>query len=139
MHPRTPTEYALRVCIDGELDIPVVASRFRAWAQRSGASTVDIARITTAAIELTTNVVKYAQRGELYGRLLETPGQRAIELIVEDRGPGIADVAQAIGERFSTGGTLGLGLPGVRRLMDEFEITSQLGRGTVVRALKRIE
>ena len=139
MHPRTPTEYALRVCIDGELDIPIVASRVRAWAQQSGASTVDVARITTAAIELTTNVVKYAQRGELYGRLLPTEGRRAIELVVEDRGPGIADIAQAIGERFSTGGTLGLGLPGVRRLMDEFEVTSELGRGTVVRALKRIE
>jgi len=139
LYPHSPTEYALRVCIDGELDIPIVASRVRAWAQESGASTVDVARITTAAIELTSNVVKYAHRGELYGRLLGTAGRQAIELIVEDRGPGIADIGQAIGERFSTGGTLGLGLPGVRRLMDEFEVTSQLGRGTVVRALKRIE
>lgn len=133
-----PTGYALRICIDGELDIPIVASRVRGWAQNAGACTADVARITTAALELATNVVKFARRGELYGRLSPTPERQAIELVVEDRGPGIADIAQALRERFSTAGTLGLGLPGVRRLMDEFEVTSQLGRGTVVRALKRI-
>ena len=70
------------------------------------------------------------QNDRLYG------GNRGIEIVAEDAGPGIADVKQAMQDRFSSSGTLGLGLPGVKRMMDEFELESQLGQGTRVRVRK---
>jgi serine/threonine-protein kinase RsbT len=69
-------------------------------------------------------------------KVLVERGRTGLELVAEDRGPGIADVASALTDHVSTAGTLGLGLPGVRRLMDEFELDTAPGRGTRVRVVK---
>ena len=85
------------------------------------------------------NLVRYAARGEIVLRLVDDSGRRGVEVLAADDGPGIADVARAMQDGFSTSGGLGLGLPGVRRIMDEFEISSEFGKGTRVTARKWIQ
>jgi serine/threonine-protein kinase RsbT len=105
-------------------------------AHAAGLGGLKISALTTAVSELTTNVVKYAETGLLTVQVLERKQLRGIEVIVEDRGPGIANIPLAMQDHVSTGGTLGLGLPGTRRMVDEFEIQSTLGSGTSVRIVK---
>lgn len=95
---------------------------------------VDQSRIATAVSEVTRNVLRYATggRGEAVIRVLSGPTRDGIEIVVSDAGPGIADIEQVMQERFTTGRGLGMGLPGTQRLMDEMELQSALGRGTVV-------
>lgn len=88
--------------------------------------------VATAVSELTRNIVKYAKRGELILRSVVIGHQKGVEIVADDDGPGIVDLQQAMRDHYSSGGTLGLGLPGVRRLMDEFEIESERGHGTRV-------
>jgi serine/threonine-protein kinase RsbT len=88
--------------------------------------------VATAVSELAGNVIKFANRGEVVVRGVTSRGRKGVEVVVSDNGPGIADVEQAVRDHFSTSGTLGLGLPGVRRMMDEFSIESAPGRGTTV-------
>lgn len=92
--------------------------------------------VATAVSELAGNIIKYATRGEVVVRGVKERGRRGVEVVVSDNGPGIADVEQALQDHFSTSGTLGLGLPGVKRLMDQFSIESAPGRGTTVVACK---
>jgi serine/threonine-protein kinase RsbT len=92
--------------------------------------------IMTVVAELARNVIKYAKSGRVILTPIDRAGRRGIEIEVVDRGPGITDLDQAMTDHFSTGKTLGLGLPGARRLMDEFSITSTPGRGTRVVARK---
>jgi anti-sigma regulatory factor (Ser/Thr protein kinase) len=101
-------------------------------------SDVDRSMIATIVSELGTNIVKYARRGMLRVCRTEHEGAVDIEIWAEDSGPGIADVDLALQDHFSTGGSLGLGLPGVRRMADEFWIRSASGGGTLVFARKRI-
>jgi len=91
-----------------------------------------VAMVTTSVSELARNIVKYANRGELILREVQRRDRPGIEIEARDNGPGIEDIAQAMTDSMSTGGTLGLGLPGVRRMMDEFEINSTPGDGTQV-------
>jgi anti-sigma regulatory factor (Ser/Thr protein kinase) len=92
--------------------------------------------IGTVVSELATNILKYADFGQVTLREIERDGHLGIEVTVTDRGPGIDDVQQALQDSFSTSGTLGMGLPGVRRIMDEFELDSEVDSGTRVRATK---
>ena len=92
--------------------------------------------IATAVSELARNILKYASAGEIRLRQVEGPGGRGVEIEAVDRGPGIEDVEAAMRDHFSSGGTLGLGLPGVRRMMDEFSLESTPGEGTRVTAVK---
>ena len=94
--------------------------------------------LATAVSELGQNIVKYAGRGGLRLSPLEDETRQGVEIVAEDRGPGIRDLETAMQDHVSTGGTLGLGLPGVRRMMDEFEIESEPGQGTRVIARKWI-
>jgi len=103
-----------------------------------GASDIDRALIGTMVSELGTNIVKYAGRGTIQVSRREDDAGVSIEIEANDNGPGIADIGQATSDHFSTGGTLGLGLPSVRRMADDFELTSTPGVGTRVRAVKRI-
>lgn len=91
-----------------------------------------LAMIATSVSELARNIVKYAERGELVMREVQRRDRPGIEIEARDNGPGIEDIAEAMTDSMSTGGTLGLGLPGVRRMMDEFEINSTPGGGTKV-------
>lgn len=89
-------------------------------------------KITTAVSELARNIIKYAGSGEIIIVPLSEKRRTGIEITVRDKGPGIEDVEKAMADHFSSSGTLGLGLPGVKRLMDEFEIESALEKGTKV-------
>lgn len=92
--------------------------------------------LMTAASELGTNICKYAGSGWLIATIIDSQGVRGMEIVAEDAGPGIDNVAKALQDHFSSSGTLGLGLPGVRRLMDTFDIRSVKGEGTSVRVVK---
>jgi serine/threonine-protein kinase RsbT len=94
--------------------------------------------IGTAVSELVRNILKYAGSGEIRLRRAKKMGCRGIEIEAIDRGPGIADCEVAMNDHFSSGGTLGLGLPGVKRMMDEFSLESTPGEGTRVTARKWI-
>lgn len=121
-------------CIPIASDLDIVRARQtgRAEAAKLGFSSTDLTLIATAISELARNIVMYAKEGEIVVRLVRSSDRQGIIVIARDRGPGIADVRQTIQDGYSTSRSLGLGLPGVRRLMDEFEIESQLGVGTVV-------
>src|SRR2546428_10350927 len=95
-----------------------------------GFPTGDARLIATAISELARNIVSYARKGEITLKMVQALSRQGVLIIASDSGPGIQDIPQALRDGFSTSGSLGLGLPGVRRLMDEFEITSQPGGGT---------
>ena len=90
-------------------------------------------KINTAVSELARNLIKYAGGGSISAREIQDGQRLGLEIVVTDRGPGIADIDSALSDNFSTGGTLGLGLPGVKRMMDEFEIKTTMGKGTRVK------
>lgn len=92
--------------------------------------------LMTVASELGTNICKYAGSGWLNATLISRGTARGVEIVAEDQGPGIADIPSALRDHFSSLGTLGLGLPGVRRMMDIFDIRSVPGQGTTVRVVK---
>jgi serine/threonine-protein kinase RsbT len=102
-----------------------------------GLGQVQASKLQTAASELGRNILKYANRGDMVLRRHLHPQSR-LELVVSDEGPGIENVENALADHFSSSGTLGLGLPGVKRLMDGFDLKSTPGKGTTVRCLLRI-
>lgn len=108
----------------------------RSMATQLGFSPGDSTLIATAISELARNVVQYARRGEVVLSPVTARGHCGIAVTVIDEGPGIVDVEQAMQDGFSTSGRLGLGLPGVRRLMDDLQIESVAGRGTTVTVKK---
>jgi serine/threonine-protein kinase RsbT len=118
------------------LDIVVARQKGRALAAELNFPTTDLALIATAISELARNVISYAERGEIRLKAVENNGRSGIVVTAKDDGPGIANVEQAVLDGYSTSGGLGLGLPGVRRLMDEFEIQSTVGAGTSVTVTK---
>ena len=101
-------------------------------------STVDQARITTAISELARNIYLYAGQGEIRIERLNGFAKCGIKVIATDNGPGIQDIRKVMEDGYSTSGGLGAGLPGVKRLMDEFDITSTLEEGTVIKTVKWI-
>jgi serine/threonine-protein kinase RsbT len=118
--------------VNNDTDVLEVRDRARALAASVGMSPTESASVAAAVSELVRNLVAYATRGEVILRAIENTRARGIEVVVIDEGPGIPDVGQALQERFSTSGGLGLGLPGVRRLMDDLWIASRPGKGTTV-------
>jgi serine/threonine-protein kinase RsbT len=129
-------EHAGEVRIRSEGDIVVTRRTVRTVATQLGFGVTDVTRIVTAASELARNAFLYAGSGIVRWQTLDTGGRVGIELTFEDTGPGITDVEQAMQEGFTTGGGLGMGLPGAKRLMDEFEVASEVGKGTKVTAKK---
>jgi len=117
-------------------DIQIVVLTVDQMAKDLGMSAGTVASLATAVSELATNVVKYAKTGHVRMRPVRRRGQPGVEVVVEDNGPGIEDLDEAMKEHVSTGGTLGLGLPGARRLVDEFKIKSEVGKGTRVEIVK---
>ena len=124
------------MAINSDQDIVAARQRGRALAGELGFSAVDSTLIATAISELARNIVSYAGRGEITLKTIQNSTRQGILIVAADEGPGIHDLRQALRDGFSTSGSLGLGLPGVRRLMDEFEIASQPGRGTRVEVKK---
>ena len=121
-----------RVPIRSDADIVVARREGRALAAEVGFSGSDLTVIATAISEVSRNIVQYAREGEVILGTLHNGAKRGLLVIAQDRGPGIPDIEKALQDGFSTGGSLGLGLPGARRLMDEFELTSKVGEGTTV-------
>ena len=126
----------ISVPINTDSDIVVARQKGRELATGLGFSSIDSTIIATAISELARNIVLYAQRGVILINLINHGGKAGIRVVARDEGPGISDLAQVMQEGFSTSGNLGLGLKGVKRLMDEFEIQSDVGRGTVVAVKK---
>jgi serine/threonine-protein kinase RsbT len=113
-------------------DIVQVRQAVRAWAVELGFSLVDQTKMVTAASELARNTVTYGGGGTIELERLENGSRRGLRLTFTDHGPGIADVDLAMRDGYTSGGGLGLGLGGARRLSNEFEIRSKPGEGTVV-------
>jgi serine/threonine-protein kinase RsbT len=125
-----------RVPIESDADVVSARQRGRELAAELGFSGSDLTVIATAISEVARNIIAYAHSGELALHLVDGAGRRGIVVVARDEGPGIPDVEQALQDGYSTGDSLGLGLPGARRLMDEFEIVSEVGRGTTVTMTK---
>lgn len=132
MSPAADGELAIRT----ESDIVAARRAVRDAAMRIGFAVTDVTRIVTAASELARNAYKYGGGGTVRWRQVDACGRIGIELQFIDEGPGIADVALALQEGYSTGRGLGLGLPGAKRLMDELEVHSVVGAGTTVTVKK---
>lgn len=129
----------IEVSVSVRSDVEIVSARRkgRILAEEMGFPSSDATLVATAISELARNIVRYAGKGEiLLGKVSGDNGQVGITIIAQDAGPGIPDVKLAIRDGYSTSGGLGLGLPGVKHIMDEFEIESQLGKGTKVTTIK---
>ncbi|MGH9731461.1 MAG: anti-sigma regulatory factor [Candidatus Acidiferrales bacterium] len=135
-HGRDVVAAEAAVQIQGDTDIVWARQKGRMLAATLGFSSSELTLIATAISELARNIVQYAKQGEIILRLVERGGQKGIMVRAKDQGPGIPDIRRALQGGFSTSRSLGLGLAGVRRLMDEFEIESRVGFGTTVTARK---
>jgi serine/threonine-protein kinase RsbT len=125
-----------RVPISSDSDIVMARQQGRAMAAQLGLSSTNQALVATAISELARNILEYAGHGEIILELVQQGGRRGIVVIARDQGPGIPDIEKAMQDGYSTTNSLGLGLPGARRLMDDFEIVSQVGQGTTVTVKK---
>jgi serine/threonine-protein kinase RsbT len=126
----------VQISIGSDKDVVVARQEGRALALRLGFSISEATLTATAISELSRNIVSYAGTGTITLKVIQAAGRVGLMIVAADAGPGIADVARAMRDGFSSSGGLGLGLPGVRRLMDEFDISSEVGRGTTVTARK---
>ncbi|MCW2621153.1 MAG: rsbT, partial [Frankiales bacterium] len=126
----------LRIPIREDSDIVAARQGAREMASRQGFSQTDLTLIATAVSEVSRNIVRFADTGQIVVELVERPPRQGVRVVARDVGPGIPDVDQALTDGFSTYHGLGLGLPGARRLMDEFEVVSETGHGTTVTMTK---
>ena len=124
------------MAINSDQDIVLARQKGRALATEMGFAAGDATLIATAISELARNIVSYARKGYMTLKVVDGIGRQGLSIVASDNGPGIPDIRQALRDGFSTSGSLGMGLPGVRRLMDEFSITSQPGQGTTVMVKK---
>jgi serine/threonine-protein kinase RsbT len=113
-------------------DVVVVRQKVRDWAVTLGFRLVDQTRLVTAASELARNTLQYGGGGTATIEALSNGVKKGLRLTFEDKGPGIPDIGLALTDGYTTGGGLGLGLSGARRLCSEFEIVSRVGEGTRV-------
>ena len=127
---------SLRITIRDDQSLTAAVLEATRLAKETGLSSVAAQQVATVTSELARNILKYAGRGQIELEGLEHKGRKGIRLIASDSGPGIEDIEQAMAEHYSTGGTLGLGLSGAKRMMDDFTVTSQPGQGTRVEAVK---
>jgi len=125
----------VHVAIHCDADIVAARQAARELAARLGFSRTDLTILATAVSEMTRNIVRFAGTGEVVIELIDGP-RRGVQVVARDAGPGIPDVDKALTDGYSTYDGLGLGLPGARRLMDEFAVVSEPGRGTTVTMTK---
>jgi len=121
-----------RVLITSADDIVTARQSGRALATELGFDSVDVTMIITAISEVSRNILEHAKRGEILVSSLREDSRDGLCVVARDEGPGIPDVAQAMQYGYSSRRGLGVGLPGAKWLMDEFEIVSEVGRGTTV-------
>jgi serine/threonine-protein kinase RsbT len=121
-----------RVALESVDDIIRARQLVRDCAVSQGLSLVDQTKLVTAASELARNTLVHGGGGEMKLEALHEGIRRGVKVVFTDRGPGIADIGQAMRDGFSTGGGLGLGLGGAKRLVNEFDLQSEPGKGTTV-------
>jgi len=119
-----------------EVDVIPFRNRLKECAVKIGMSLVNQTKIITAASELARNMLKYANGGKATIEVVSKGRENGIRLTFADKGPGIANVANAMKDGFSTGKSLGLGLPGTKRLVSEFNLETEVGKGTTVTVTK---
>lgn len=124
------------VAVNSDIDIVTVRQKGRALSSQLGFSSTDLTVIATAISELARNILLYGCRGEIRLEIIQDGYKRGVQITATDIGPGIPDIELAMQIGYSTSKSLGLGLPGVRRLMDEMEIQSEPGKGTTVKVRK---
>lgn len=129
-------ENEIQVPINSDQDIVTARQKGRLLAAELGFSSGDATLIATAISELARNIVTYAKSGRITLTVINGSARQGVQVVAQDQGPGIGDIQQALRDGFSTSGSLGLGLPGVMRIVDEFEIVSEKDRGTTVKAQK---
>jgi serine/threonine-protein kinase RsbT len=129
-----PDEFVVQ--IKSDVDILSARQKARALAAELHLSSGELTLVATAISELARNIVSYAKHGAIVLRLVTRGRARGILVIARDEGPGIRDIARAMEDGYSTSGGLGLGLSGSKRLMDEFDITSEVGKGTTITMIK---
>lgn len=127
-----PTVKTERIAIRQSDDVVRVRQLTRTFAVEIGLSLVDQTKIITASSELARNTLDYGGGGEVTVEIVDQGGRRGLRLTFEDKGPGIADVEQALKDGFTSGKGMGLGLGGAKRLCNEFSIASKPGEGTKV-------
>lgn len=128
----------VEIAIEREADIVTARQKGRELAGSLGFGATDQTIIALAISEIARNIVSYAQRGAMALAIAEDGPRRGILVVARDDGPGIADLELAMRDGYSTGRSLGVGLPGAKRVMDDFEIVSAVGKGTTVTMRKWI-
>ena len=126
----------VRVAIASDADVVTARQAGRQLAESLGLGSTDLTLVATAISEVARNITTYAGSGEIVVRPVEQNGRRGIEVVARDSGPGISDIDRAMQDGYTSGKGLGLGLPGARRLMDDFAISSHVGHGTTVTMTK---
>jgi serine/threonine-protein kinase RsbT len=126
----------VRVAIRTDADVVTARQEARAMGTELGFSSTDLTLLATAISEVARNITTYAGVGEVALRVLNSGSRQGIEVVASDDGPGIADVELAMQDGYTTGNGLGLGLPGARRLVDEFDLRTEPGTGTSIRLIK---
>ena len=125
-----------RILVTGDADVVTARARAKDLSGAIGFSRTDQTVIAAAVSEVARNIVVYAGEGEIVLRAQRSDGRWGLLVVARDEGPGIADPEQALTDGYSTTGSLGVGLPGARRLMDSLEIETEVGRGTKVTMIK---
>ena len=126
----------IRIPIRSDADVVTARKQGRELAAQAGFSATELTIIATAISEIARNIVMFANRGEILVSLVGDDGREGVTVVARDSGPGIPDLDRAVQDGYSGYGGMGLGLPGSRRLMDEFEITSEVDKGTTVTMTK---
>ncbi len=122
----------LRIRIESDADIARARRLGRALAKTLPFTTTDLSTISTVVAELARNMFSFATEGEIQISVADRDARKGLKIVAQDAGPGIHDTKLALVDGFSTAGRSGLGLPSVKRLVDEFEIRSELGVGTSI-------
>jgi serine/threonine-protein kinase RsbT len=122
--------------LKAEEDVVLTRQATRKRAIEAGLSLVDQTRIVTAASELARNTINYGGGGSVCIEIVEMDGRKGVRLTFEDQGPGISDISLALTDGYTTGGGLGLGLSGAKRLCSEFDLYSNPGEGTRISILR---
>jgi serine/threonine-protein kinase RsbT len=126
------TKAEITLSIKRDTDIVLACQKGRMLAAQMGLSGNDQVSVVIAVSEVARNILRYAEQGKIMLKPIEQDQKQGIEVVAQDQGPGIADINLVLQDGYSTGGGLGLGLSGAKRLMDEFEISTEVGKGTTI-------
>jgi len=129
-------EAETRIAIESDSDVVTARQRARELAAGLELTSTDQTLLATAISEVARNITTYAVRGEVTVEMVENGDRRGIRVVARDEGPGIEDLERALQDGYTTGGGLGIGLPGARRLVDEFDIDTTPGARTRVSVIK---